>query len=211
MVRQGASGQRRRILDAAAKLFAERGFHRTTIEQIAHSAGIAEAAFYEVFEDEEECFLALFDRLIAEAERRIGESVAAESGAWPDQVRAALNALFGLAEVEPLAVRACLGEALVVGPAAVKRYERLRDELAPLLRSGRELKLRSAELPEALEETLAGGVLWMLQQRLLAGQAEHLDELLPEALQFLVAPYVGEEDATRLASGRHRGAGARRK
>jgi AcrR family transcriptional regulator len=194
-----SSGERRRILDAAAELFAKRGYHRTTVPQIARAAGLPEPVFYESFGDKEACFLALFDRLAAEGERRLAEALEANGGPWPDQLLEALRVLFDLAETEPLLVQACLSEALSVGPAAVERYEGVRDDLSRLLRSGRALKLRGAELPETLEDTLAGGVLWMIQQRLLAGQAEHLGELLPEALHFLVTPYVGEEGAARLA------------
>ena len=54
-------------------------------------------------------------------------------------------------------------------------------------------------MPERLEETLAGGVLWVINQRLIAGEAEKLRALLPEALEFLLRPYVGEEVAAREA------------
>jgi hypothetical protein len=73
--------------------------------------------------------------------------------------------------------------------------------VAPLLRSGRELNPRADKLPESLEETLAGGVLWVINQRLIAGEAEKLRALLPEALEFLLRPYVGEEVAARQAGG----------
>jgi hypothetical protein len=58
---------------------------------------------------------------------------------------------------------------------------------------------RSDRLPETLEDTLAGGVLWVVNQRLLAGELGEIRALLPEALEFLLRPYVGEDEAAREA------------
>ena len=41
----------------------------------------------------------------------------------------------------------------------------------------------------------------MINQRLIAGEAEQLRALLPEALEFLLRPYVGEDVAAREAGG----------
>jgi AcrR family transcriptional regulator len=53
---------RRRLLDAAEQVFAERGFHGASIEEIAGRAGFSSGAFYSNFDDKQELFLALFDR-----------------------------------------------------------------------------------------------------------------------------------------------------
>ena len=95
--------------------------------------------------------------------------------------------------------RACLVEAPTAGPEAVARHEAALKRFVPLLRPGRELNPRSDELPESLEDTLAGGVLWVINQRLIAGEEEKLRGLLPEALEFLLRPYVGEDEAAREA------------
>ncbi len=39
----------------------------------------------------------------------------------------------------------------------------------------------------------------MLSQRLIAGEADKLRALLPETLEFLLRPYVGEDEAAREA------------
>ncbi|MFL7790868.1 MAG: helix-turn-helix domain-containing protein, partial [Anaerolineae bacterium] len=41
--------RRNQILDAAAAVFAEKGFHRTTTKEIASRAGIAEGTIYNYF------------------------------------------------------------------------------------------------------------------------------------------------------------------
>ena len=48
----------------------------------------------------------------------------------------------------------------------------------------------------------------MINQRLIAGEAAKLRALLPEALEFLLRPYVGEDEAAREAGGPPRSASA---
>jgi AcrR family transcriptional regulator len=45
------TARRNQILDAATKVFAEKGFHPTTIKDIAREAGIADGTIYNYFEN----------------------------------------------------------------------------------------------------------------------------------------------------------------
>src|SRR5438552_1935032 len=65
-------GDRRRtqILDAAARVFAERGYHRTTVRDIAREAGIADGTIYLYFSSKQELLLGLIAQLGRFAERR---------------------------------------------------------------------------------------------------------------------------------------------
>jgi hypothetical protein len=69
-----------------------------------------------------------------------------------------------------------------------------------MLRPGRELNPRGERLPETLEDTIAGGVLWVAYQRLIVGEAAKLEELLPETVEFVLSPFLGEEEAVRIAT-----------
>lgn len=55
--------RRAQILDAAAAVFAERGFHRTTIKAIAVAAGVAEGTIYNYFEGKDALLIGLLARL----------------------------------------------------------------------------------------------------------------------------------------------------
>ena len=118
---------------------------------------------------------------------------------WPDRVAAGLGALFEQIAAHPNVGRACLVEALTAGPEAVARHEALLKRFAPLLKPGRELNPRRAELPDTLEDTLTGGVLWVINQRLIADEAAALKGLLPETIEFVLRPYVGEDRAAQEA------------
>jgi TetR/AcrR family fatty acid metabolism transcriptional regulator len=65
-------GDRRRaqILEAASRVLAERGYHRTTVRDIAREAGIADGTIYLYFSSKQELLLALIAQLGRFAERR---------------------------------------------------------------------------------------------------------------------------------------------
>jgi AcrR family transcriptional regulator len=52
---------RRHLLDAAAIVFARNGFHGSTLDEVAATAGFTKGAVYSNFKSKEELFLALFD------------------------------------------------------------------------------------------------------------------------------------------------------
>lgn len=194
-----AADQRRRILEATADLVAEQGYQATTIEQIVRAAKVGYATFYKHFADKEECFLTLIDTATERTAYKVEEAYDRETGPWPDKVGAALGALLKEIAAHPNVARACLVEALTAGPEAVARHESALKRFGPILRPGRELNPRQAELPDTLEDTLAGGVFWVVNQRLIAGEVEKLRGLLPETLEFVLRPYVGEAEAAREA------------
>ena len=71
MSRKEAQEQtRERVVAAAAKVFARRGYHRATVDEIASEAGFTIGALYSNFAGKEELFLAIADRQV---EQRAGE------------------------------------------------------------------------------------------------------------------------------------------
>jgi len=61
------------VLTAAARVFAERGFHATSLDAIAEEAGFSRGAVYYNFADKEELFLELLDRRCAERAQDLRE------------------------------------------------------------------------------------------------------------------------------------------
>ena len=66
------------IVAAALELFAERGFERTTIEQIAAAADISRRTFFRYFADKEELFFAEDERLLEVVEATLDAAPAGE-------------------------------------------------------------------------------------------------------------------------------------
>jgi AcrR family transcriptional regulator len=191
--------QYRRILAAAAELIAKRGYQNTTIELIVRRARVGYATFSKYFDDKEDCLLAIADAAGAEARKAMTEAVEKADGPWPNLVAEGLRAFFELIAAKPAAARVVLVETLTAGPSAVARYEQGLQDLGDFLRPGRKLSPSKDALPDTLEDTLAGGVYWIAYQRLIVGEADRLQALLPETIELVLTPYVGEDEAVRVA------------
>lgn len=62
--------RKRRILDAAHRLFVEKGFHQTSIQDIVNKAGISKGTFYNYFGSKNECLLAILENVQAEGDQK---------------------------------------------------------------------------------------------------------------------------------------------
>ena len=63
------AARRNQILDAATRVFAEKGFHRATVKDIARAAGIADGTIYTYFPSKTEVLLGILNRLNQSSER----------------------------------------------------------------------------------------------------------------------------------------------
>jgi len=63
--------RRNQILDAATKVFAEKGYHLTTIKDIATEAGIADGTIYNYFEDKDAILAAICEETFARLDKRM--------------------------------------------------------------------------------------------------------------------------------------------
>jgi AcrR family transcriptional regulator len=61
--KQLIEARRNQILDAATKVFAKKGFHRTTTKEIARTAGISEGTIYNYFTTKSDLLIGLITRL----------------------------------------------------------------------------------------------------------------------------------------------------
>lgn len=190
--------QRGRMLAAMAEMVAKRGYRDTTVEQIIKRAGVSRATFYEHFDNREECLLAGFDEALAQLRERIQTSVHGQ-GDWQSCMRTGLETLLEFIASEPALARTCLVETMSAGPQALARYEAALQSFTPYFQAGRELAADGGELPTTLEDSIVGGIVWMVHQRLLAGEAAAVPRLLPTMVEFALAPYVGGKAAAEVA------------
>ena len=63
--------RREQVLTCAAEVFAEQGYHQTTIQDIITRAGIARGTFYLYFQDKRSIFDELLDRMMVSLRQRI--------------------------------------------------------------------------------------------------------------------------------------------
>jgi AcrR family transcriptional regulator len=191
-----ARHQRARIVTALAEETMDRGYRAVTVADIVRRAGIARNTFYDNFSSKEDCFLATQDFAVEEALKRVVDA-AAEIDGWEARLAAGLGAFLGYVASEPALARTCIVEALSAGDAAQERYEQSLQSFVPLLRIGREDSPHGDELPETLEETIIGGIFWVIYQRIVLGETEKIEALLPDLVDFALTPYIGAESAQR--------------
>jgi len=193
--------QRSRIRRATGELVAKRGYPGVSVELIVKRARVSFKTFYKHYGNKEEAFIDLFDHTLAATEAQIHEASGDPEVPWSERVALALRAFFLSVLEDPLISRACLVEAPTAGPRILTRYEQLARVFVSLLREGREHNPAAEALPETLEDTLAGSVLWSAYQRLILGDTERIAEFLPEAIELVLRPYVGDRAARRVADG----------
>jgi TetR/AcrR family transcriptional regulator len=100
--RRGEEKERRRaeILDAAEKLYAEKGWDALTVDQVARSARLSRALVYVYFRDKEELLFAVGERAMGVLRNRFIEAAAAHALGM-DQVEAIGQAYMAYANEFP--------------------------------------------------------------------------------------------------------------
>jgi AcrR family transcriptional regulator len=162
------------------------------VAQVAKRAEVSSADFYKHFKTKDDCFLAAYEAVVERIRERV-LGACADQDEWPEGVRAALAALLDFLAAEPAQARLVLVEGLFAGRPLYDRYQRALDSFAPYLREGAPGIAPGAALPEPMAEALVGGIVALITKRILAGQGETLEELLPELTRFTLTPYLGTD------------------
>ncbi len=181
-------------------------------------AGVSERAFYEVFDSDEQCFLAAFDQSL-QLLFSVVEGAGSRKQGWLGRVRAGLVALLGFFDDEPGRARVLVLDAPVNGTMGLECRQRLHGVLARLLDTNGDATgtgggavgdryavdvARGFPLPSlALRgELVVGGVFSVLRTSMLESDGGKLVELAPSLMAFIVAPYLGQAAARVEREGR---------
>jgi AcrR family transcriptional regulator len=191
-----ARSQRERLLEAAVRVVAEKGYAATTVADLTREAGISRTTFYAMFDDKEGCFLAAYDGIVDALVRRIAVAYEAEEG-WPNRARAGLAALLQALAEEPAVARLALVDVGSAGPAAQRRYRAALQRLTPFFDEGRDFAPGGRNLPANTSRMAIGAVAGLISDELTEGRAEYLPNLISEVLFATLVPYIGPAAATR--------------
>jgi len=191
--------QRERILDAVANLTAVEGFAALNVEGIAEQAAISLKAFYEHFDGKEDAFLVAYEighgKELAFAER----AYIAESD-WRLGVRAGIAALFEFLASEPSFAHIALIDApLIATPRTAERSNAGVQAFARMLVPRTEEAPGQSPVLAVTIEAIAGGVFELCLHYALQGRIRELPELTVSATYIALAPFLGPEEAARVA------------
>jgi TetR/AcrR family transcriptional regulator, fatty acid metabolism regulator protein len=117
---QLVAARRNQILDAAAKVFAEKGFHRATTKAIAQVAGVSEGTIYNYFANKGDLVIGIITRLA-----RFDQLDSEFARAFQSDARGLLTAIFrdrtGRIDQNIEMVRAVLPE-ILISPELRERF-----------------------------------------------------------------------------------------
>jgi AcrR family transcriptional regulator len=191
-------GERARVLTAITRAIGEHGFVGLSTDQILGHAGVSRATFESHFESKEQCIIAAQDDFLQDLYLEVSGACSAGRG-WSANVRAGLDAgLSYIVELSALA-RVFAVEAPAATLGAHERQFATLDVFAALLREGRVHYPVAADMPAATERALVGGVASIVSDRLLSEEPRILLELRPDLVELVLMPYVGREEAHKVA------------
>lgn len=191
--------QRERLLAAIAQEVAAKGYRATTITDVVKLASVSTRDFYEHFDGKEACFLAAFEAVRDHLEGVLAAAGAAEPD-WPHQTVAVLRSGLEFFAAEPDLARFCLVEPVSATPTIAIRFREVVLACVPALERGRAELGEGDALPSSTEDSLLGGIVFLATRSILAGETEQLPALLPNLVEFTLAPYLGSDRAAALAS-----------
>jgi AcrR family transcriptional regulator len=196
-----ARNQRERLISALILTLAEVGYQKTTVSMIGRRAAVSKSDFYKHFDSKDDCFFAAYDYAADRIRESAVEACAAIPPAqWPERVRAGVTALLTLLAEEPPLATIVLAEGLRAGRGIYDRYQAAVESFVPLLREGAPDPPGAGPVPPATDEAVVGGIAALLSRRVVAGETPDLGKLIPEVLEFALAPHLGTEGARRIIS-----------
>ena len=93
--------KRIRILDAALKIFASRGFYNAKVSEVAKEAGVADGTIYLYFESKDALLIALFEDRMQRLIARANDEIARSEGTVLDKIRQAIALHLSLVVDDP--------------------------------------------------------------------------------------------------------------
>lgn len=172
---------RARLLSGLASAVDQKGYHATTIADIARAAKVSKRTFYEYFSGKPECFLAWYAQATEQALSLV--TAAADPGKPAEQqVRAAVQAYLSVLAAQPGLTRTLLLEVHAVGEQAValrrEGISRFAGLLCELVRRARTASPQLRELTPAMSTALIGAVNELVLMAVEQDGAAHVTDLV---------------------------------
>lgn len=190
--------ERERALRAMAELCAEQGYEATTVEQVVARSEISEKVFTELFADKEACASAAIDAILVEVMTTVSSSYSQDL-AERDSYLLAIRAILELLAAHPSFAHVSFICARQMGPASLSEGldagTRMLSAMLDRLGNDPGSEARTAKAARAA----LGGAEAVVRREIAAGREESLPGLLPDCVYAATVPFLGQEEALRLA------------
>jgi AcrR family transcriptional regulator len=198
---EGGSGRRRsmnrverrqHILTAARDVFAKRGYHQTTIDEIVAEAGLARGTFYLYFEDKRAVFADLIDRFFTQLTMVIQRIDTGDDAPPVDQqAKENIRRILRTCLAERAMTKILFTDALGIDSAFDRKlltfYDAVVQLLTESLREGQALGIVADGEPRVLSYMTVGALKELLYQAVTLGLSEESAEALTQQLYDFVS------------------------
>jgi AcrR family transcriptional regulator len=204
--------RRQQILVAARDVFAKRGYHQATIDDIVAATGVARGTFYLYFEDKRAVFEDLIDRFSAQLTMAIARIVTDDPRRpVQSQVRDNVRAVIRVCLLERAMTKILFADAAGVDPGFDRKlatfYDGVVQILTESLKEGQALGIVADGEPRVMAYMSIGALKELLYQAVTLGLAEESAEVLTQQLfAFISSGYlrVGPAEVERKGPKRRR-------
>jgi TetR/AcrR family transcriptional regulator, fatty acid metabolism regulator protein len=184
---------RRRIIDAAMRVFSEKGYHDTAVDDIVRACDSSKGAVYFHFPNKQGIFLSLVEHLAGQLIDRMEGSISSERGGIAKVDAALRTVLTSFASHRSLA-RILLVEVVGLGHGFDPRLYAVRARFTEAIKKHLDRAVEDGAIPPQDTEIAArvwlGALNEVVARWLYADPAESLEDSLP-ALRLLLLRSVG--------------------
>ncbi|HSZ68810.1 MAG TPA: TetR/AcrR family transcriptional regulator [Solirubrobacteraceae bacterium] len=190
-----AHHQRIRMHGAMIEAIAARGYRNTSVKHVIGLAGVSRRAFYEQFENKEDCFLETFDLIVHRGVKRINHAYRSATGDGEQRTRAAFLAFVEEVRTNSKALHLVVIDAQTAGAGGLRRLRRITATLEGLLSKSFVDRRELEALPLPVVRAMVGGLRRATFVRVRDGGVEDCAELGEEMLRWSLlfrSPAVAE-------------------
>lgn len=154
------------MLSAAAQVAYDVGTAKVSVTAVVERSGVSRRTFYEIFRDQEDCMLAVFEEALARAAERVLPAWRRHADDWCEAIRGGLAAFLEFLEDEPLLGSFLLVDSLGAGGGVLRRRAEVVELLVDAVDGGRALARNPDRVSRVNAEGLVGAVLAILYTRI---------------------------------------------
>lgn len=180
---------RERILDAAEKLFAQKGFHETAMDEIVQAAKVSKGGVYFHFPSKEALFFALLDKLAEALQQEVQQEIARRRGAV-NKIQGALEVVLRTLSGKRQLAQILLRQGYGLGPAFERKRLEIYSRFARLIQKYLDQAVAEGSIPSINTEITAyawlGAINELVLRWIYTGKPDPLAETLPALLEIFL-------------------------
>lgn len=169
----GAGDKRERILDAAERIFAQRGFFAARVSEIAKEAGVADGTIYLYFKSKDDLLISLFESRMDRFNALLASMIPADARPL-DKLQALIKTYLTLVHAQPHVAEVLTIElrqsAKFMKEASNPKFGDLLRMLAAIVADGQAAGELTGDIPAPIAARMIFGILdelalaWLLQR-----------------------------------------------